>query len=272
MTFRPASRRRFLASLPLWGLVSPALLKAAEGVPVEKEKFHLYLLIGQSNMAGRGVIAPEEQDKAPGRVLKFTKENAWAPATDPLHFDKPAIAGVGLGTSFGEAMAKAEPGATIGLVPCAFGGTPLERWLPAGDLYQGALARARAAAEKGTIKGILWHQGENDASKQETAGSYLARLTEAIAGWRKDLEAPGLPFVAGKLGDFLALTDKEGQPNYWREINAQLETLPDKVPHTAVADSAGLKAKSDQVHFDTAALREFGRRYAAKMLALQGTR
>ena len=65
-----------------------------------KERFHLYLLIGQSNMAGRGAI--EEQDKTPHpRVLKFTKENTWAAAIDPLHFDKPAIAGVGLGSSFG---------------------------------------------------------------------------------------------------------------------------------------------------------------------------
>ncbi len=53
-------------------------------------------------MAGRGMV--EEQDKAPHpRVLKFTKENAWALATNPLHFDKPTIAGVGLGSSFGRA-------------------------------------------------------------------------------------------------------------------------------------------------------------------------
>ena len=40
-----------------------------------KEKLHLYLLIGQSNMAGRGAM--QEQDKQPQpRVLKFTKENA----------------------------------------------------------------------------------------------------------------------------------------------------------------------------------------------------
>ena len=80
--------------------------------PPAKEKFHLYLLIGQSNMAGRGAV--EEADKTPHpRVLSFTKQNAWAPAVDPLHFDKP-IAGVGLGSAFGRAMAEANPGVTIG--------------------------------------------------------------------------------------------------------------------------------------------------------------
>jgi hypothetical protein len=136
-----------------------------------KEQFHLYLLIGQSNMAGRGKI--EEQDKtAHPRVLKLTKENTWAPGIDPLHFDKPQIAGVGLGSSFGRTMADADPDVTIGLIPCAVGGTPLARWQKDGDLYKQAVERAKAAMKDGTLKGILWHQGENDAGREETAKTY----------------------------------------------------------------------------------------------------
>ena len=137
-------------------------VSAAEPVKLPaKEKLHLYLLIGQSNMAGRGVV--EEQDKqSHPRVLKFTKENSWATATDPLHFDKPTIAGVGLGSSFGRALAEANPDATIGLIPCAVGGTPLSRWSKGGDLYAQALERARLALKDGVLKGILWHQGEGD--------------------------------------------------------------------------------------------------------------
>src|SRR5688500_16990950 len=74
--------------------------------------FHVYLLIGQSNMAGRGLI--EEVDKVPHpRVLMLNKQNAWVPAVDPLHFDK-SVAGVGLGSTFGRVMAEAEPEVTIG--------------------------------------------------------------------------------------------------------------------------------------------------------------
>ena len=59
-----------------------------------REKFHLFLLVGQSNMAGRGTL--EKQDTTPHpRVLMLNKAGEWAPAVDPLHFDKPS-AGVGL--------------------------------------------------------------------------------------------------------------------------------------------------------------------------------
>ena len=54
-----------------------------------KEKFHLILLVCQSNMAGRGTV--EAQDKTPHpRVFMLNKAEAWVPAIDPLHFDKPA--------------------------------------------------------------------------------------------------------------------------------------------------------------------------------------
>ncbi|HSI63439.1 MAG TPA: sialate O-acetylesterase, partial [Candidatus Saccharimonadia bacterium] len=120
----------------------------AQSLP-SKDKLHLYLLIGQSNMAGRGVV--EEQDRqANARVLTFSKDNTWAPAVDPIHFDKP-IAGVGLGTTFGKVMAEANPGVTIGLVPCAVGGTPLDRWQKDKDLYEQALVRIKAAMKDGTL-------------------------------------------------------------------------------------------------------------------------
>ncbi len=228
---------------------------------------HLYLLIGQSNMAGRGEI--DEQDRrAHPRVWMFTKDNQWAPAVDPLHFDKP-IAGVSLGSTFGRVMADADDKVTIGLIPCAVGGTPLKRWQKGGDLWEQAVARAQAARKDGTLRGILWHQGEADASNKATAESYGERLAEMVVDLRKELDAPDVPFVAGTLGDFLAEKSKDGRPSYWKLVNEHIEALPRQVPHAAVADSAGLKPKSDRVHFDAASLREFGRRYATAMQRLQ---
>ncbi|WP_298863292.1 sialate O-acetylesterase, partial [uncultured Gimesia sp.] len=86
----------------------------------DKEKFHIYLLMGQSNMAGRGKVVPATNVPHP-RVLKLDKKGDWVPATDPLHFDKPTIAGVGPGSAFGPAMADANSEVTIGLIPAAFG-------------------------------------------------------------------------------------------------------------------------------------------------------
>lgn len=242
---------------------------AAEPVKLPaKVKLHLYLLIGQSNMAGRGVVENAEQQPHP-RVLKFTKENAWAPATDPLHFDKPTIAGVGLGSSFGRSMADTSPEATIGLIPCAVGGTPLSRWSKGGDLYQQALERAKLALKDGQLKGILWHQGEADSGNEELAKSYGDRLGQMVKDLRADLGAEKVPFVAGKLGEFLKREDKDGKPSHWPEVNDQIAALPKSIAHAAVVESRGLKAKSDMVHFDTPSLREFGLRYAAEMKRLQ---
>jgi hypothetical protein len=254
--------------LVILGIVICSSARAAEGevkLPA-KEKFHLYLLIGQSNMAGRGKV--EEEDlKAHPRVLKFAKDEMWAPAVDPLHFDKP-IAGVGLGTSFGRAMAEANPEITVGLVPCAVGGTPLSRWQKDGDLYKQAVARVKAAMRDGTLRGILWHQGEGDSAKAETARSYGERLAGMVTDLRRELGAGDVPFVAGELGLFLA-TEKDGKPSYWPVVNEQIASLPSRVKNAAVVSSKDLKHKGDGVHFDSSSLRGFGRRYAAEMLRLQ---
>lgn len=229
-----------------------------------KEKLHLYLLIGQSNMAGRGVMTEADAINN-DRILKLTQENTWAAATEPLHNDKP-IAGAGLGMSFARVMADSDKEITIGLIPCAVGGTPLERWMKGGDLYEQALARAKLAMKDGTLKGILWHQGESDSGLEATAKSYGERLAKMIASWRADLGE--VPFVAGRLGTFLKDTTKEGKPSFWKQVDAHLAALPEHVKGTAVASADGLVHKGDDVHFDTAALREFGKRYAASMKSL----
>ena len=220
----------------------------------------LFLLTGQSNMAGRGVI--EAQDKEPiPRVYVFTKDLEWKPAVDPLHFDKPEIVGVGLARSFSRELAKANPSASIGLIPCAFGGTSLEEWKPGGKLYNDAVTRARAAMKSGKLRGILWHQGEADSGKEENAKSYRERWTKVIGSLREDLNAGNVPVVVGQLGEFFTGA-------FARTVDEQLAIIPLQVPRTAFVSSAGLKAKSDNVHFDSPSLREFGRRYAHAFLML----
>jgi hypothetical protein len=263
----------FTAAALASAAAAEAPAQATPPAPVElpaKKKFHLYLLIGQSNMAGRGVLTPEQR-VAHERVLKFTATKVWAAAEEPLHTDKP-IAGAGLGMSFARAMADADKNITVGVIPCAVGGTPLERWVKGGDLYEQALERARLAMKDGTLKGILWHQGEGDSGAEETARSYAARLAQMVRDLRADLGAGEVPFVAGKLGLFLKPLGKDGKPSFWLVVNEQIAGLPGLAPNCAVVGSEGLQHKGDDVHFDTASLREFGLRYAKAMQALQGTK
>lgn len=231
-----------------------------------KHEVHLYLLIGQSNMAGRGRVEEADRVRHP-RVFSFNQERKWVPGIDPLHSDR-ANAGVGLGTSFGRVMADANPGVTIGLIPSAVGGTRLERWEKGSDLWQQATERARAAQQFGQLKGVLWHQGEADGLKRETAQTYAERLARMVVDFRDELHKPALPFVAGKLGEFLP-DNRNGLPWYWPLVNEQIATVPNRVEHTAVVESSGLSHLGDSVHFDSASLRTFGKRYAEIMQKLQ---
>jgi len=150
--------------------------------------FHLYLLIGQSNMAGRGALDAESTTPHP-RVEMLSKDLTWKPATDPLHFDKPA-AGVGPGLAFGKQMAEADPKVRIGLIPCAVGGTSIDVWKPgAEDIAtkthpdDDMLKRIQEAQKTGVLKGIIWHQGESNRRD----GLYGQKLTDLIALLRQEL-------------------------------------------------------------------------------------
>ncbi|MEO6246205.1 MAG: sialate O-acetylesterase [Opitutaceae bacterium] len=236
-----------------------------------KEKFHLFLLVGQSNMAGRGTVTPADNTPSP-RVLMLNQAGAWVPAVDPLHFDKPAVVGVGLGRSFANVIAEASPGVTIGLIPCAVGGSPIDAW-EAGFLYaptkshpwDDAMRRAKLALPAGTLKGILWHQGESD-STAILAPTYATKLHNLIGRMRAELNAPQVPFVVGQLGRFAE--------SPWDEFKMIVDQahreLPAKVPATAFVSSEGLVHRGDKVHFDSDSYRELGRRYAAAYLKLTG--
>jgi hypothetical protein len=229
-------------------------------------KFELYILIGQSNMAGRGPITDELKDEGNDSVFSFNKEKQWVIARHPLHFDKPGISAVGPGLSFGIVMAKANPKVRIGLIPCAVGGTPIEHWEPGAfdpptktHPYDDAVERIKAAMQYGVIKGVIWHQGESNADPEKSK-EYLDKLIELIGRVRTLVNNPQLPFIAGEIGQFYKNQEL---------INDQLKLLPAKVPFTAVASSNGLKNKGDNTHFDGASADELGKRYAAKMLEVQ---
>lgn len=247
-----------LFALPLWG---------DDALP-EKENFHLYLLVGQSNMAGRGKVAKQDLIENP-RVLALTKDLKWKPAVDPIHFDKP-IAGVGLGKTFGLRIAEENPKITVGLIPCAVGGSPIKSWEPGGyhpstktHPWDDMLPRAREAMKHGTLKGILWHQGESDSSEQ-LAPVYAEKLQELVNRFRKELDAPEVPFICGQMGIF------EEKP--WSESKIQVDQahqkLPSVLPRTRFVSAEGLGHKGDQIHFSAEAYRTLGERFADAYLEM----
>lgn len=256
--------------------MSAGAVSVAETLPTSdsvrlpaKPRLHLYLLMGQSNMAGRGLSGGEDQTPHL-RVLLLETNGTWRVAVEPVTHDKPTLLGVGPGLAFGKAMVANNPNVTIGLVPCAYGGSPLSRWQKGGDLYSNAVHRAKLAMKAGTLKGALWHQGESD-SKPGLAETYGARLAQMIRDLRADLGTPDLPFVAGQLGEFLYTRPTNNVPEAIT-VNDAIASLAREVPHTGFISVKGLTHKGDLLHFDAASEHELGRRFAAEMLRLSATK
>ncbi len=254
---------KHLQSLALFCIL---LLAGSFVTAAEPASLDLFLLVGQSNMAGRGVVTDADRQPHP-RVLVLNQDNTWVSQGEPIHFDKP-IAGVGPGFTFAKLVAEQNPGATVGLIPCAVGGTPISRWKPGADLYQQALARARIALKRGRLKGILWHQGESESGSEAKSVIYGRLLAEVATGFRRDLNAPEVPFIAGELGEFLYVRSA-GKSPYARVVNEQINLLPTLIPKASVVRSTGLAHKGDELHFDADAQKEFGKRYFAAFQSLQ---
>lgn len=214
----------------------------------------LFLLIGQSNMAGRGKV--EEQDKVTNpNIFMLTKDLKWVVAKDPVHFDKGA-AGVGLCSEFARDLHKADPRSTIGLIPYAMGGSSLDQWQPGKPLYTAALARAKEAMKQGARAGILWHQGESDA-KPELIATYPTRFETMIKQLRTDLGAENVPVLIGEV--------IPGHGNH-DALNVALAETAKNTPTAALVSSADLGKK--QLHYDSADYRALGKRYAEVFLKI----
>jgi len=244
---------------------SGASLKISANTP--DKHFHLYLLAGQSNMAGRGKVDSYSYPNDV-RLLMLNEQNEWVIAQDPVHFDKPSVIGVGPGLAFGQKMLGYEENKSvkIGLIPCAVGGTTIDMWQPGKDAYKGTyhpfddtVKRLREAMKYGVVKGILWHQGEGD-SNEENSEVYLDKLKKLIELFRDEIGNSEVPFVAGELGYY--------RDNYML-INNKLKSLPVIVPNTAVATSIGLIHNGDGTHFNSESARRLGQRMAASMHGLQ---
>ena len=217
----------------------------------------LFLLIGQSNMAGRGIVEPQDEATSP-HIFMLKKDLQWTLAKDPVHFDKP-VAGVGLASEFARTLAQADFDMSIGLIPCAVGGTSLDQWKAGGELYTNAILRTKEALKNGQLAGILWHQGEADNNPEKTK-TYVERFQTMIAQLRKDLDAENVPVIIGELGHFKANANS---------FNVMLPSIPANVPLCALVTAEDLTDKGDKLHFDAKSLRVFGQRYAEAFLSFE---
>lgn len=231
-----------------------------------KDKFKLVLLAGQSNMAGRGTVDPNDNRPHP-RVVMLDRTGAWVPCTDPVHFDVDK-SGVGPGKTFGEALAESDPSITVGLIPCAVGGSPLAVWEPGKAFkkgkttwhpYDDCVARAKKAMEQGTLAAILWHQGESDCLRR-SGYLYQARFPDFVSRLRKDIGAEGVPLIVGGLHD----SDKYARSWFGKILsNTQQATCEYLCGPGSFVPAKDYPLQPDNIHYTREAQQDFGRRYFA---------
>lgn len=256
-------------------------LRGPWALPEDPSRLRVFLLMGQSNMAGWGCVVPEDpwqpgdHEPVPG-VLALGGQctlksriprgwTRWRPAAHPLHLNQRS-AGFGLALPFAMRLRESEPGTMIGLIPCAWGGAPIDRLGPGSSLFSNALRRARAGMKHGSLAGVLWHQGETDAEHDSLASTHAGKLAALMAALRQELSSPSLPFLIGDLGGFGDERRKPEAVERRRIVRGGLRRVAEEDPHAAFIESEGL-AGTDSVHFGRSALLEFGRRYAEAYLA-----
>jgi hypothetical protein len=225
----------------------------------------IYLVIGQSNMAGRAQIREKDQAPVKGAFLFTGQEDSpWTAAANPLNLystvrKKVEMQRLGPAYAFAKKVKEARPGKDIGLVVNALGGTKIVQWLPGTRLYREAISQARKALKYGSLKGVIWHQGESDCDPLRV-GLYLGRVEILINALREEFNDPNLPFIAGQV--------YENERRH--DFNQMILKLPDFISNTGVVSSEGTTV-FDGTHFDSESANLLGQRYAEEMLKYVST-
>jgi alpha-N-acetylglucosaminidase len=223
-------------------------------IPEDKENFHVFLLMGQSNMTG----GRPAYESLPHLFFIPQQEKEWVPV------QKGKMRGYALGVEFAKAYMKKHPGVTVGLIPAAKGGASIGALHKGSEYYAIAMEKAAIARKTGVIKGVLWHQGESDTVFPHLANGYAEKLQTLVRDLRADLKDDKLPFVVGNLGEFYG-TGKYHIKNVSsiKIVRKALRDLTITLPHTGFAESTGCEHRGDFVHFAAKAFATLGQNYTA---------
>lgn len=218
-------------------------------------------------MAGRG--NPTQVPMVQNERLFVMRNGRWQGIYRPVNPDRP-FSGVCLAESFADEYSKEHPDVSVGIIPCADGGTTLNQWAEGGVLFDNAVNNARLAQRSSQIVAVLWHQGEGDCP-DHLYRLYEEKFLKIMAAFRRELKLEDIPFLLGGLGDFLPL--RVAEPHYvnFSEINKTLKKIASEHPHTGFVSAEGLTPNGDNLHFNAKSLLAFGVRYYEEFKKLENT-
>ncbi|WP_407450291.1 sialate O-acetylesterase [Fibrobacter sp.] len=251
--------------------------------------FHIYLAFGQSNMEGQGDIGQQDKTVDERFQVLWAADNGscsgktkgkWSTAVPPLAHCQ----GAKLGPTdyFGRTMVeKTDSQIKVGVIVVAVAGCSIQlfdkdnyrsyaqgqqSWMTqrindyGGNPYGRLIEMAKKAQEDGVIKGIIFHQGETDAGD----GQWPSKVKKVYDNIIKDLGLENdIPFLAGEV---LRSGSSKG-------ANNNIAKLPQQSKNFYVVSSEGFNqalGDGQNVHFTSQEYRDFGKRYAEKMIEVLG--
>jgi len=266
---------------PLFGL---ALMAAASVYAEPDPNFHIYLAFGQSNMEGQGTIESQDKTVDPRFQMLSTIDNfngrklgTWNDAIPPLANKH---GGLGPTDYFGRTLVeKLDPQIKVGVVVVAVAGCSIVLFDPpvsqsywsqqAGwfmdivkdygdDPYQRLVDMAKKAKEDGVIKGIIFHQGETD----EGDSDWPNKVKKVYDRLVKDVGLDeNIPFFAGEV-------PYQGSS---KGTNNNIRKLPNVSKNFYLVSAEGLNdLDMMRIHFSSQGYRDFGKRYAEKVMEVLG--
>lgn len=225
-------------------IVSAVALCATTFAEAADKPVHVFILSGQSNMAG---MKPE---------LGFVPEAAKLFPNAEVPYIKVSRGGqpIRLWISEWNDLAKKHNLTTMSQ------GT--KYYQPILDQYE-ALLKMHPNPASVTF---CWMQGERDA-KEKLSAAYEEALATLIANLRRDLKQPEMNFVIGRLSDFSTSPD-------WEAVRKAQVTLAEKDKRGAWVDCDDLNDKEkngqkrDDLHYTKEGYELLGRRYVRQAKAL----
>lgn len=238
--------------LPKW--------KAARQRGLEVQDAEIFLLVGQSNMAGTAQLARNQVLKADG-VFVF-RDDQFSIAVEPIN-----PTGVGPGLSFATSYrSERGPGPGIVLLPVVAPGSNLRAFLPSDDsdcLYARMIRHALGAKHHGKLSGLLFFQGESDTdrTKGDLADDWGDGFTELVNRIRRDLRTPDLAVVFAQIGP------DPGDKIDWKRVQERQAAV--ELHNVAMIRTSDLEVDESAIHFTLESYIEIGKRFASKMARLK---
>lgn len=232
----------------------------------------LWVIAGQSNSAGygRGVV----HDPPELGLHLFRNDERWSLATHPLNESTDTRHPVNReGANPAHApylhfarLLKRVLGCPVGLVQTSLGGSSLGQWNP-GDGDAGLFRNLVhcVGLVGGKVSGVVWYQGESDASP-ELGATYGARFGHALTAWRQALSLPDLAVVTVQLNRVTMPATAEGDLG-WSLVREAQRRAARELERVAVVPAIDLPL-SDQIHTSPAGNLILGERMARAALAM----